>query len=735
MLDFTISDLQEDGMSIKVIAKFILLLVICLSIECLKKDQIDPTVYIINPQDNSTVSGAVRIKAVAMDNKEVTCVEFFINNVRKAVDSTASNSVFEYVWNTGSESPGTKTILAKAYDQAGNVGESPSIIVTIATTGPTYHSGEIVSPQIWTKAHSPHIVIDSVIVNALLTIEQGTIIQFLRSDSIDTLYPELRPAMIVSEQGDIIARGNNNEPIIFTSIREEPNSGDWEGLIFEHSDNSNTIIDNCIIEYAHKGINLNDKIISVTNTLIQLCSSNGLYCQSGHFSQFNNNTITQNNDFPISIIADAVYTLGVNNYLQGNGAGSSYLIDAVEVQSGDITENGNWHNQGVPYLIHDPISLEDEITLTIENGCVLAFSDDGGFHMEANGTSLNASGVTFTSEQALEPYGGNHGDWDGIYVEDGSLNLQDCIIEYGGNGDEAVILIQNSQEYPSISIDHCIIRYNEQSGISLDVQEIGEVNITNTIIIYNNEYPVILYNAEYIRALGPGNNFVGNGYDMIWIPDGGEVLTSGIWHDCGVPYFIEQHIMIEQDWQNYPPTITIMPGVIMEFGLYTSLIIEDGALIADGSASQIVFTNAEEGIHWGGIVFDEGTDDNLTRLNQCIIQNGGYTSYGHSNIYCQNSAPRITNCDICYSSGWGMTLHNSALNPDTLRRYNHFYANDSGDIRTLFESPKQYIKSISKTVKTKSTSPNISQLHKNDKLIHQKTIDDKTKFIQVKEYK
>lgn len=709
-------------MSKKILCKVMLICVICISIQCSRKDQIDPTCYIINPQDNSMVSGAIRIKAVAMDNKEVTYAEFFINNVRKGVDSTASNSVYEYIWNPGSAT-GTQTIVARAYDQAGNVGESPSIIVTIATTGPTYHSGEITTPQTWTKRQSPHIITEDLLVEARLTIEAGAVIQFSAGTQIEV------------NDGDIIARGTNLEPIVFTSNEEEPYPGDWERIIFNRMlESQNTIFDNCVIEYANIGIYLQRRSISVINSQIQNNSQHGLVCNDGRFKYFYNNVITRNGDYPISITPDAVSTLGTNNSWSGNNNG----YDAIEVIYGNIGHSGTWRNQGVPYIITDHIYLEYEydlpVTLTIEPGCIIAFDRWGGAIEIYEQATLNASGVTFTSTDGLQNQGGP-GDWDGIFVYDGSLNLQNCIVEYGGSGDEAVIFIQSYQTYSSISIDNCIIRYNATSGISLDIHEIGDAYITNTRITYNYDYPLILYNPEYIRALGPGNNFAGNGNDVIWICiNNNEVLTSGTWYNCNVPYYIDQDdIVICQGWQNYPPKITIMPGVIMQFGFDACLIVEDGTLIADGSAGQIVFTNAEEDDNWGGIIFNDGTNDNLTRLNHCIIQYGGSRSYsGNANIFCQNSAPRITNCDICYSSGWGMTLHNSALNPDTLRRYNRFYANNLGDIRILPNWLKVAIKSIGKAVKTKSTSIKILQPKKN-RLIQKKTLTDKANFIDQQE--
>ena len=661
---------------VKNIIKVVLLCVIALSIKCFNRDHIDPTVYIVNPIENSIVSGAIRIKVVAMDNKEVTCVEFFINNVRNGVDSTASNSIYEYVWNTSSESSGPKTVTAKGYDQAGNIGESPSVIVTIEVLGPTYHSGSITTNQTWAKKQSPHIILGNVEISSMLFIEAGTVIRFSRPDS-----PPWNSSMRILENGDIIARGTTNEPILFTSNEELPSVGYWEGIYLDQSENDNSFFDNCIIEYADSGIQLQERTISVTNTLIQYCSGYGLVCEHGQFRYFQNNIITKNYDNPISLTADAVSSLETNNYLLGN-----YNLeygDVIEVMDGEISHSGTWRNQCVPYYIAGDIYLEyhedPPPVLTIEPDCVLAFDNNGIEMYEL--TKLQASGVTFTSITSLIGYP-NTNDWYGIYTDGSSLNLEDCIIEYGGNNYGAGISCSGIYEGQSITINNCIIRYIGGYGILFEniEQELANIDIRNTRIHNCDDYPVMLTDADYIRGFGPGNNFVGNYTEGFYVTDNGLVTTSGIWYNCGTPYIIDTDLELEQGWQNTPPTITIMPGVIMKF-VDAYLKVDEGTIIADGSMGTIVFTADEDNGGWHGIIFGNGTNDYLTRLNHCIIQYSGISYITQrANIFCYNSSPRITNCDICYSEGWGIALQNSLLDPDTLRRYNRFYNNDSGDV-------------------------------------------------------
>jgi len=92
-------------------------------------DTTKPNVAITYPANNSTVSGTVTIRATATDNVGVVKVEFYIDNNKVGEDTS---SPYEYSWNTDNlQYNSTHTIQAKAYDNAGNVGESPIITVTI----------------------------------------------------------------------------------------------------------------------------------------------------------------------------------------------------------------------------------------------------------------------------------------------------------------------------------------------------------------------------------------------------------------------------------------------------------------------------------------------------------------------------------------------------------------------------------------------------------------------------
>ncbi|MHB8056969.1 MAG: Ig-like domain-containing protein [Desulfuromonadaceae bacterium] len=94
-------------------------------------DTTAPTVSVSAPANNATVSGTVAVTASASDNISVGKVEFYVNGALKATDTA---SPFSYSWNTALVSNGTYSVMAKAYDAAGNVGQSAAVTATVSNT-------------------------------------------------------------------------------------------------------------------------------------------------------------------------------------------------------------------------------------------------------------------------------------------------------------------------------------------------------------------------------------------------------------------------------------------------------------------------------------------------------------------------------------------------------------------------------------------------------------------------
>jgi len=76
-----------------------------------------PTVSLTSPSNNATLSGTVNIAANASDNTGIREVEFYANSTKLGTDTS---SPYSLQWDTKTVANGAVTIIAKAYDTAGN---------------------------------------------------------------------------------------------------------------------------------------------------------------------------------------------------------------------------------------------------------------------------------------------------------------------------------------------------------------------------------------------------------------------------------------------------------------------------------------------------------------------------------------------------------------------------------------------------------------------------------------
>lgn len=106
------------------------------SVNVQNSDSTAPTVSITSPTNGSTVSGTTKVAASASDDVGVSYVELYIDGGLQASDAAAP---FEFNWDTTTVADGEYTLLAKAYDAAGNLASSSVVSVTVSnsTSGPT----------------------------------------------------------------------------------------------------------------------------------------------------------------------------------------------------------------------------------------------------------------------------------------------------------------------------------------------------------------------------------------------------------------------------------------------------------------------------------------------------------------------------------------------------------------------------------------------------------------------
>ena len=94
-------------------------------------DTTPPTVQINSPVAGATVSGAVSVKPQATDDVGVTRLELLLDST---VVATFTSGTGTWSWDTTKAANGTHTLQARAYDAAGNRGDSTPMNVTVSNT-------------------------------------------------------------------------------------------------------------------------------------------------------------------------------------------------------------------------------------------------------------------------------------------------------------------------------------------------------------------------------------------------------------------------------------------------------------------------------------------------------------------------------------------------------------------------------------------------------------------------
>lgn len=97
-------------------------------------DVTPPATSITSPVTGATVSGTTTVTATASDDRAVTTVEFYLDNVLQFTDTAAP---YSWSWNTTTASNGAHMLTTKAYDAAGNTGASAIVDVTVTNVGDT----------------------------------------------------------------------------------------------------------------------------------------------------------------------------------------------------------------------------------------------------------------------------------------------------------------------------------------------------------------------------------------------------------------------------------------------------------------------------------------------------------------------------------------------------------------------------------------------------------------------
>ena len=541
-------------------------------------------------------------------------------------------------------------------------------IVITNTYANLYHSGSITSNEIWYFSDSPHYIdADLTIENSItITIEAGCEIKF---------YDDVQ----LTVNGRIIAIGSSGSPITFTSQNSVKEAGDWESIYFYAPDSACQLIHcrflyggstEAILSFYHAEQNVN-----IQNCEIAYSPTSAIFTNhNASYPILSDVSIHHIDDYPI--IAYSEHLIHMTNL-----SFSDLTTNYIYVHGGDIS-SGTVHDFSIPYKIDSAIFIENNNSVTFDEGVDFVFSSNSGFNVygdfHANGTSENHVKFRSVSETP--------GAWYGLKFQsiDAPSNLQYTDIFYAGSNDSAIIISSNSH---SVTLDNCSIDQSGGKGVYLLYD--NQFSMTGCNVSNCDDYPLEGDADQIINSIQP-NTFTDNIPNAIRLL-GSEISTNSFANITDLEYHINGDLSVADG-----SVLTIDPGVNLQFETQSLLTI-NGDLIADGTITQpITFSSVLDnptGSHWLSVYFNECDGNSI--VDYCNFEHGGQgayltPSYDQAMLSIRNSSVEITNSNFTTSSNngiranWGTDLSMQNCVVENCNQYG-FYVTHS-DAHASFES-------------------------------------------------
>ncbi|WP_430812481.1 MULTISPECIES: right-handed parallel beta-helix repeat-containing protein [unclassified Carboxylicivirga] len=525
--------------------------------------------------------------------------------------------------------------------------------------------------------------------NEELTIQSGSTLTVRAGNIIKINGPS------VNVNGTFITEGSLSERVYITSYQNDGRGGDtnndgtstiaapgnWDDIYVPAG--GVAVFNATTIEYGGYSSTYNINYSSLYNnggsiTLADDCvireSTNvGLRLNNGGNTHFESGQI---NDCRWPIVYHSASDL---TFSHSNVDIADNTFNGAYVNFGYLNETMTLDTLNVPYVINGNLYVQSPAALNILAGNVIKFNNSNIYVrgiLKANGSeddiiyftsyqNDNLGGDTNNDGAATPPAAGN---WGSIRFEDGSDDAQCSItnadFSFGGRGNRAPVWVQNS----SPTIENCNF---ENNYIGAYIEFDSSPSFRYNTIGSSSLVPFALTLDATPDFTDNTFSFSDNEYDAIGIISSTMVASATLPQRdvTGIPnvtYLLLGAVTIPE-----AITLTIDPGVVIKGRSQYHLFIVEGTLIADGqdNDNRITFTSVYDDTfgnptdtnkdgsqtdpaigNWGGIVFENTSDDERCVLNYTRLQYGSMPGRYYNTQYIsggevtlENASPLITN--------------------------------------------------------------------------------------------
>lgn len=524
---------------------------------------------------------------------------------------------------------------------------------------------------------------------ATLTLEPGVVIKLLdRYSRVDI-------------NGALHADGEEENPIVFTSIKDDskggdtnndgndtnPERNDWYRIKFNASDlEANNLLRHCIVNYGGRTTGWNNaknrSMVIVENAYAVIDSCELEHCRYTGLGIFGSaNPVVSNNTFANIDETPVVLSMFSTPEFSGNSVsniGITALGVAQENYSLDATIPRRTFAgfENITYYTYRYSTVNSGTIIEIPAGTVFKTDSYGSFAvsgaLKSNGTSDNPVVFTHVNDDMY----GNPADTG----EDGSESSPSILNR------PAIVYNDISMDAES-EVNHTVFRYHS-SGVDLhqaapiidnslfEYCEWGiELKGVSEPVVTNNQFINLTYAPLYTSLVSypstaSGNQLSGTTYRAIGVLANEELVQDVTLQKRdfaeveNIPYYFHGNYSIGTS-----VVLTIDPGVVCKFNRNARLTVKRGLMAIGGPApdENIVFTDIRDDFYggdtnsdgsasdpatnypWQGIVFADESYDNFCRLEHSIILYAGYSN-SHAAITTETASPTILNSSIRFSA-------------------------------------------------------------------------------------